>query len=171
MIDQSFSSTSGLKVRTIEAEAAGGLVEIDLRELKPTADGTYLLPSKDLQAAGKWALTLDVAHAKKEGKKVSPEDEKNADSTLLFLNSLMDKLPKVLQVVTDIKNARPHPMQIGIENAVSQEVCEMARTILNENAGLRERLEEMVEEYLERNIFGPEQDEEDKEEEEEGSGT
>ena len=159
MLDQSFTTKSGIKIRTIEAEAAGGLIEIDLRGIKPTADGTYLLPSKDLQAAGKWAFTLDVAQAKKEGKPVSPEDEKETDSTLLILHQLMQLAPSIISQVKDVKNARPHPIQLGMDKALTEEVIEMAKAYLQENGSVREHLEEMVEQYLEANIMGQGQEE------------
>jgi len=153
MLDQSFNTASGLKVRTIEAEAAGGLVELDLRGLKQTTEGTYLLPSKDLQAAGKWAFTLDVAQAKKEGKPVSPEDEKNTDTTLLILQELMQQVPKIIASVKDVKNSRPHPFQVGMDKALSEEAAEIAKSILHDDAAMRERLQEIVEHYLEANVL------------------
>lgn len=161
MLDQSFSGASGIKVRTIEAEASGGLVEIDLRKLKATAEGTYLLPSKELQAAGRWAFTLDVAQAKKEGKPVSPEDEKSADGTLLIIKELMDAVPAILGQIKDVKNARPHPIQLGIDKGLADEIAEMARGILQDKGNLRERMEEMVEQYLEANLLKPEGQEEE----------
>jgi hypothetical protein len=161
MLDQEFKSAAGFKVRTIEAEAAGGLVEIDLRDLKATSDGTFLMPSKDLQAAGKWAFTLDVAQAKKEGKPVSPEDEKNIDPWVLLLNEFMQKLPLITKSIGDLKNARPHPIQAGLDRALSEEVAKIAQEILEENRTMKERLHEMVEQYLETNLPGPGEEEDE----------
>lgn len=160
MINQEFKSAVGIRVRTIEAEAAGGLVEIDLRNLKPTSDGTYLVPSKDLQAAGKWAFTLDIAQAKKEGKPVSPEDEKQSDSFLLILHELLNKLPAVTKSISDVKNSRPHPIQMGLEKALAEEVADMSRGILQQNPAMMEKLQEVVEQYLTANILGDGEEEE-----------
>lgn len=161
MLDQEFKSAAGFKVRTIEAESAGGLVEIDLRDLKATSDGTYLMPSKDLQAAGKWAFTLDVAQAKKEGKPVSAEDEKNTDPWVLLLNEFMQKLPTITKSIGDLKNSRPHPIQTGLDRALSEEVAEIAHEILEENGPMRERLHEMVEQYLDTNLRDSDEGEKD----------
>lgn len=164
MLNQSFSTKSGLKVRTIEAESAGGLVEIDLRDLKPTTDGTFLVPSKDLQAAGKWAFSLDVVQAKKEGKPVSPEDEKDADKWVLILGELMAKLPVITKAIADLKNTKTHPIQSGLDTALAKEVEEIAKEIINENGSMKEKLTEIIEGYLEANILGAEKTEEDEHE-------
>lgn len=159
MINQEFKSAAGIRVRTIEAEAAGGLVEIDLRNIKPTSEGTYLVPSRDLQAAGKWAFTLDVAQAKKEGKPVSTEDEKQSDGVFLIMNELLNKLPAVTKSISDVKNSRPHPIQIGLEKALSEQVAEISREILRENPAMRERLQQIVEQSLSENILDTEEEE------------
>lgn len=152
MKDQSFSTKSGLKVRTIEAEASGGLVELDMNAVQKTAEGTWLIPSKDLQAAGKWALTVEVAEAKAAGKPVPPEIEKDLDKTTMFLNDLMQKLPTLLKVFNDIKNDRVHPVQKGLEKGVMDAAVEVTREILEGDeelkAALREQLQMHIEKFL-----------------------
>jgi len=142
MKDQTFSTKSGLKVRTIEAEAAGGLVELDMNAVQKTAEGTWLIPSKDLQAAGKWALTVEVAEAKAQGKPIPPELEKDLDKTTLFVNDLMNKLPILVKIISDLKNDRMHPVQKGLEKAVMDAAVEVTREILEGDEELKEALRE-----------------------------
>lgn len=156
MIDQEFSTKSGVKVRTIEAEASGGLIEVDLRKIKPTTEGTYLIASKDLQAVGKWAFTLDVAQAKKEGKEVPPEVEKDIDKTTMFLNDLMQKLPSFAKIISDVKNARVHPIERGIEKALMEITAELTNEVLEASPEIREGIKDTIQDYLEKN-FNPEE--------------
>lgn len=157
MMNQEFKSAGGFKVRAIEAEASGGLVEIDLRAFKVTPDGTYLVPSKDLQGAGRWAFTLDVSQAKKEGKPVSPEDEKKVDQTAFALNEFMQKLPAIIASIKEIKNARVHPVEKGLEAAIVKVVTEIVERKLGSDQEMSEALEEIVEDALKQTIFPDEQ--------------
>lgn len=156
MIDQEFSTKSGVKVRTIEAEASGGLIEVDLRALKPTADGTYLIASKDIQAVGKWAFTLDMLQAKKEGKEVPPESEKEMDKNTVFINEIMSKIPALAKTISDLKNSRVHPVERGIEKALMDVTAQLTAEIIEENPDLKEGIKDTIEDYLEKN-FGAEE--------------
>lgn len=154
MTDQEFRTEDGFKVRTIEREAAGGLVEVDLRDLKPTADGTFLVPSKDLVAAGRWALSVDVAQAKKEGRPVPERDDREADKVVLVMNELMAKLPALVAHIKDAKNARPHPVDRGLEAALAEAVTETAREVLETSPEMKDKLQDIVRGYLEDSILG-----------------
>ena len=150
MKDQSFSTKSGLKVRTIEAEASGGLVELDMSSVQKTAEGTWLIPSKDLQAAGKWALTVEVAEAKAAGKPIPPEMEKDLDKATLFLNDLMQKLPTLLKVINEIKGDRVHPVQRGLEKGMLDASAEVTREILEGDEELKEALRDHLQTHIEK---------------------
>jgi len=158
MMTQEFCAKSGIKVRAIEAEASGGLIEIDLKAIKQTADGTYLIPSKDLQAAGRWALTIDVAQLKKEGKEVPPEMAKDMDKSSLVMHELMQHLPTVIKSIMDLKNSRVHPIERGIEKALSDTVSELTREVLAEDEDLRESIKGSIEEYFDKAFGGDEEE-------------
>jgi hypothetical protein len=163
MINQEFTTKSGVKVRAMEPESAGGLIELDLKEIKQTADGTYLIPSKDLQAAGKWAFTIDVAQMKKEGKPIPPEMEKDLDKNTMFLQEIMQQVPKILEVVRQIKNDRVHPIERGWEKGLVEASAELTKEILENDTELKEELAEDIRENL-RKMFKGEEGKEGEEE-------
>lgn len=156
MMNQEFTTKSGVKVRAMEAESSGGLIELDLKAIKQTADGTYLIPSSDLQAAGKWAFTIDVAQMKKEGKPIPPEMEKDIDKNTMFLQEIMQQVPKILEVVRQIKNDRVHPIERGLEKGLMEASAELTREIMVTDAEFKERLSEDLRENLKK-MFGGEE--------------
>jgi hypothetical protein len=164
MMNQEFTTKSGVKVRAMEAESSGGLIELDLKEIKQTADGTYLIPSKDLQAAGKWAFTIDVAQMKKEGKPVPPEMEKDIDKNAMFLHEIMQQVPTILDLVRQIKNDRVHPIERGLEKGLIEASAELTQEILASDRELKEKLTEDLRGNLEKMLSDEGEGEEGEEE-------
>lgn len=153
MMNQEFTTKAGVKVRAMEAESSGGLIELDLRAIKQTADGTYLILSSDLQAAGKWAFTIDVAQMKKEGKPIPPEMEKDIDKNTMFLQEIMQQVPKILEVVRQIKNDRVHPIERGLEKGLMEASAELSKEILETDPDLKSHLTEDLRANLKK-MFG-----------------
>jgi hypothetical protein len=163
MIDYSYE-TAGIKVRATEPEVMGSLIELDLRGLQVTTDGTYLVTSKALQSVGDWSFGIDQLQAQKEGK---PAPEKGTaprpSETLAILGSLMSQLPPLLEQIRAMRVS--DPIEKGFSAATAKVVEELTTAMLHENEALKSDLRDVISHSFEH-LLGDGDDDEQEEEDE-----
>lgn len=160
MINYSYQ-TEGIKVRATEPESMGSLIEIDLRSLKATADGTFLVSSKALQEIGDWAFGVDGLAAQKAGKP-APDREKapKPSETLHLLNTLIGQVPGLIAQVKTLKST--DPFEKGFNTATTKYVEEETRRQIEGDPEIQETIREIVRQSF-VNAMESEEGEEEKE--------
>lgn len=135
--------TEGIKVRATEPESMGSLIEIDLRALKATPDGTYLVSSKSLQAVGDWAFGVDGLAAEKAGKP-APDREKapKPSETLHLLNTIMGQVPVVIAQLKGLKAV--NPIERGFSAAMTKFIEEQTREMIGEDPAVKEFVRDII---------------------------
>jgi len=148
----------GLKVRATEPESMGSLIELDLTDLKATADGTFLVSSKALQALGDWAFGVDGLAAQKAGKP-APDREKapKPSETLHLLNNLMGKVPMIVSHIQRLRAT--DPIEKGFNAAAAKFVEEETRKIMDEDPTVKEAVREMIRHSLDHALSDDEEEE------------
>ena len=133
----------GIKVRATEPESMGSLIEIDLKSLKATTDGTFLVSSKALQAVGDWAFGVDGLAAEKAGK--PPPDREKApkpSETLHLINTLLGQVPGVIAQIKTLKES--NPIEKGFSAAMAKFIEEQTREMISEDPSVKEFVRDII---------------------------